>query len=221
MRRAKQPRGMATKASILEGAKEVIAKKGFSAITLDDLLAAAGNISKGKFFHHFKSKDDLFRELLVSAMDERKFLCFDSLLQKCASPSPFDRLMFVMDKVIEWHEEGLPDAMRLCVFATVFFSGSSPEMKRIAERLSKNSAIIEKLIKSCIAEKELPKALNPKLLSLLIPSAAVGGNTVGFLSHERNLTVENLRQLKSMVLLLRTPYPTQQAHKTSRREKSL
>ncbi len=46
------------KAKLLDAALSVIRTKGFSATTVDELCSAAG-VTKGAFFHHFKSKDEL------------------------------------------------------------------------------------------------------------------------------------------------------------------
>src|SRR5262249_31283682 len=46
------------KGKILDAALMVIRAKGYTATTVDDLCAAS-DVTKGAFFHHFKSKDDL------------------------------------------------------------------------------------------------------------------------------------------------------------------
>jgi len=47
-----------TKPNILEAALRVIRTKGYSASSVDDICAEA-RLSKGAFFHHFSSKEDL------------------------------------------------------------------------------------------------------------------------------------------------------------------
>jgi AcrR family transcriptional regulator len=48
---------------LLEAAQKLIAKKGFAAASVEDIAAAAG-YSRGAFYSNFKSKSDLFIELL-------------------------------------------------------------------------------------------------------------------------------------------------------------
>ncbi len=47
-----------SKIKLLEAALHVIRTKGYAATTVEDICQSA-NLTKGSFFHHFKSKDDL------------------------------------------------------------------------------------------------------------------------------------------------------------------
>src|ERR1700752_4980295 len=47
-----------TKTQILNESLNAIFPKGYTATTVDDICQAAG-VTKGSFFHHFKSKQDL------------------------------------------------------------------------------------------------------------------------------------------------------------------
>ena len=55
---SKFPRRPPAKDAILQAAVTLIRQHGYAATTVDQLCAAAG-VTKGAFFHHFKSKDEL------------------------------------------------------------------------------------------------------------------------------------------------------------------
>lgn len=82
------------KEKLLEAAFSVIRAKGYTATTVDDLCAAAG-VTKGAFFHHFKSKD----ELAVAAANhwsEVTGALFASAPYH-AHPDPLDRILGYLD----------------------------------------------------------------------------------------------------------------------------
>ena len=57
-----------TRASLLEGARRVIAAKGFDAATITEITEAA-DVGFGSFYNHFESKDELLRVLVTEAVD--------------------------------------------------------------------------------------------------------------------------------------------------------
>jgi AcrR family transcriptional regulator len=52
-----------TRQNLLEAAYRVFGQRGYAQATVDDVAAAAG-VSKGAVYHHFQSKEELFRALL-------------------------------------------------------------------------------------------------------------------------------------------------------------
>jgi TetR/AcrR family transcriptional repressor of nem operon len=52
-----------TRAALIAAATELIRRTGYTATTVDDICARA-NVSKGAFFHHFKTKDELVEAAL-------------------------------------------------------------------------------------------------------------------------------------------------------------
>jgi TetR/AcrR family transcriptional repressor of nem operon len=85
---------LSAKGKILDAALMVIRAKGYTATTVDDLCAAS-DVTKGAFFHHFKSKDDL---AIAAAHHWSKMT--DALFAAApyhTHPDPLDRLLGYVD----------------------------------------------------------------------------------------------------------------------------
>lgn len=79
---------------LLDAAMQVIRAQGYSATTVDDICRAAG-VTKGAFFHHFKSKEDLAVAAAAhfSQMAERLF----GTAPYREAADPLDRLLGYID----------------------------------------------------------------------------------------------------------------------------
>ena len=58
--RVVQDRAAATRQKLIQGATELIRKKGYVATTIDHICQHSG-VTKGAFFHHFKTKEEIGR----------------------------------------------------------------------------------------------------------------------------------------------------------------
>src|ERR1700709_1328619 len=79
---------------LLDAALRIVREKGFHATTVDELCAAAG-VTKGAFFHHFRSKEDLG---VAAAQHWSKVT--SGLFAEApyhAPDDPFDRVMGYLD----------------------------------------------------------------------------------------------------------------------------
>lgn len=83
-----------TREKLMEAAFGLVRTKGLSATSVDEICAAAG-VSKGAFFHHFKSKDELAAEAGYhwSAVTEPVFEAADYH----APADPLDRVLGYID----------------------------------------------------------------------------------------------------------------------------
>jgi AcrR family transcriptional regulator len=91
--------------AILEATHELLAQKGFVAMTMDDVAQRVG-IAKGSLYQHFKSKEELLAAVLISFMD-RISMFIENLPSK---QSPLDRLKQTYRRAIELRfQQGFPD----------------------------------------------------------------------------------------------------------------
>jgi TetR/AcrR family transcriptional regulator, transcriptional repressor for nem operon len=88
------PQPHESKARLLNAAIHVIRAKGYAATTVDDICHEAG-VTKGSFFHHFKSKDELALATVAQwrAMTESLF----AAAPYHAGRDPLDRLLGYLD----------------------------------------------------------------------------------------------------------------------------
>jgi TetR/AcrR family transcriptional repressor of nem operon len=80
----------ATRIRLLEAARDVIRRKGYTATTVDDICAAAG-VTKGGFFHHFSSKE----ELGIAAVEQ-----FGAMAAELFASAPYANLPDPLDRVL-------------------------------------------------------------------------------------------------------------------------
>jgi TetR/AcrR family transcriptional repressor of nem operon len=108
-----QQRAVATRAAIVSAASELVRRNGYTATTVDGICAQA-QVSKGAFFHHFKSKDEAVEEALgqwdagAAAMEAR------APFQSARSPRA--RVLGYMDLYISVFDN--PALMKSCLAGT-------------------------------------------------------------------------------------------------------
>jgi TetR/AcrR family transcriptional regulator, transcriptional repressor for nem operon len=83
-----------SKRKLLDAAFDLIRTKGYSATRVEDICAAAG-VTKGSFFYHFKSKEDLALEAAAYWSAVTSDLFREAPYH--APPDPLDRLLAYVD----------------------------------------------------------------------------------------------------------------------------
>jgi TetR/AcrR family transcriptional repressor of nem operon len=75
---------------LLDAAMQVVREQGYAATTVDDICQTAG-LTKGAFFHHFKSKEDL----AVAAAEH-----FSQMAERLFGSAPYRELADPLDRLI-------------------------------------------------------------------------------------------------------------------------
>lgn len=184
--------------TIISQAISIVSKNGFNAVSLQEILDEL-QITKGRFFHYFSSKDQFFEQVLDYALKYRPLIDLKSAADKCESSDPFVKLISVITHAIDWHRQGLSEVMRLMSLASLYFANHSEQLEKIRAALIANTTIVRELTWECQQNGQLPRSLNADTFSLLLPSIAIGTNTVTALSGSRDLTVRGLEEFKTML----------------------
>jgi TetR/AcrR family transcriptional repressor of nem operon len=129
------------KTKLLDAAVGVIRAKGYSGTTVDDICQCAG-VTKGGFFHHFETKEDL----AVSAAEHFSSNA-DSLFRAApyqSLPDPLDRLLGYVDFRKAILQGELPEYT--CLLGTLVQEAydTHPPIREACDRgISKNAAMLE------------------------------------------------------------------------------
>lgn len=148
------------KAKLLAAALTLIRTKGYSATTVDELCAVAG-VTKGAFFHHFKSKEDLG----VAAADH-----WSEMTGALFATAPYHDHADPLDRVLGYVafrkallQGAVPDFT--CLVGTMLQEAyeSSPAIRAACARsIGDHAATIEADIEAAIQNRGLKGGMSPE-----------------------------------------------------------
>ena len=109
-------KGEQTRAKILDAAKSLVMSKGFAGTSIDDILKEA-KLTKGAFFHHFKGKADLARELVERyALNDLKMFERFAAEAESRSDDPLEQSILFL-KLFEEYISNSTDPAPGCMYA--------------------------------------------------------------------------------------------------------
>lgn len=112
--------GIATRERILDAAQNLILDRGYVGMTVEHVLESVG-ITKGAFFHHFKSKDDLARALLQRFADKDAQIYSETRERaEKLSDDPLQQMLIFIGLFQEMFD-GLKEPYPGCLFASYLY----------------------------------------------------------------------------------------------------
>jgi TetR/AcrR family transcriptional repressor of nem operon len=183
-----------SKTKLLDAALQVIRAKGYAATTVEDICSQAG-VTKGSFFHHFKSKDDL--ALSATAHWEALTEGFFAAAAYHESSDPLDRLLGYVKFRGAILAGELPDYT--CLLGTLVQEtyATHPEIRAACDRSM--SRHIAELTRDVEAAKKLyaPKARwSAQSVGYFIQSVLQGSFVFAKAKQSPEVVRENLTHLK-------------------------
>lgn len=201
---ARDPAKPDARMKLLDAALSVIRTKGYSATTVDELCAAAG-VTKGAFFHHFRSKD----ELGVAAA-EHWSKTTGALFAQAAyheHSDPLDRLLGYLAFRKALLQGGVPDFT--CLVGTMVQETyeTAPAIRDACNRsISDHAATLEADIELAMRERDMmPSDWTARSLALHTQAVLQGAFILAKAKGEAGIAADSVDHLIRYVTLLFGP----------------
>ena len=197
-------KGAATRERILDTAQAMILDHGYAGVSVDQLISSLG-LTKGAFFHHFKSKRELARTLIQRYSDEGVQLFRDNLARaKKLSGDPLQQFLIFIGLYEELFE-GLTEPYPGCLLASYVMEMQQfdEDMRRIINvEFELSRAELTTLINEISQEYPARSAFDPVSLADGFMAVFEGAFILSKSLQEADITVQQLRHYKNYIELL-------------------
>jgi len=209
-----------TRRAILDAAEALVYEQGFAASSIDTVIDRAG-VTKGAFFHHFKSKAALGLALVQRfAQRDAKILDhFITRVEKLSRDPVQQVLLFAAVFEDELSELGGPHPG--CMFATFCFeAGLFDETTRdvIAEGFRTWRDRLAEKFAAAIAARPPSIEVDPKQLADMATAMFEGGLVLSKGLGEPRVHIEQMRQYRNYIELLFAPPAAPRSRRAGRAE---
>jgi len=159
-----------TKSRILKAGRSLFSSHGCEGTTLDDIITASG-ITKGAFYHYFKTKDLLCQEVLDEVIND-----YHKLVESIAADiEPIDQLRSIIHKIVELNASGHWVNCRLMLRFTTDSHESNPVLlRKVCQFWQWYTNFYEDLIIRCRDQGQLGVQMEAKTLARLLISTMAG-----------------------------------------------
>lgn len=205
-------KGESTRERLLDTAKTLVMDKGFAGTSIDDILKETG-LTKGAFFHHFKGKADLARELVkkYALNDLRMFQDFDKDSRE-HTDDPLEQVMYFL-KTFETYISNSEDPAPGCMYAVYTYESrqfDTDVLDFVSDTLRSWTSIYVRKFQEVMDRYEPALDVTPRQLAEMIVSVIEGGLVLQRAHGDTDTTRRQSEQFRNYLTLL---FPT--ANKTA------
>ena len=168
------PKGAATRAHLLQIAAEVFAERGYAETTMAQLIERSG-LTKGAFYFHFSSKE----QLALAVIEEKQRQWIDSVVQAIgAEPRAFDRLRAVAVALVKVHRDPSAFSVSRLTRDLARVDGVSDVVR---DHMGTWIGLVAGLIKEAQADGDLPETVDAYDLAAVLVATSDGLKDLGAL----------------------------------------
>ncbi|HZA11846.1 helix-turn-helix domain-containing protein [Mycobacterium sp.] len=167
------PKGAATRAFLLQAAAEVFAERGYADTTMSELIARSG-LTKGAFYFHFSSKE----QLALAVIDEKQRQWVDAVQAVVsAEPRAVDQLREVAFALVRVHRD---DPSAFSVSRLTRDLARVPDVDDLVRGHTRAwVGLLAGLIRQAQADGDIPRAIDAADLAALLVAATDGLKDLG------------------------------------------
>ncbi|MEJ8574025.1 TetR/AcrR family transcriptional regulator [Microbaculum marinum] len=201
-----QPAKRDARSKLLDAALSVIRTKGYSATTVDELCAAAG-VTKGAFFHHFRSKEELGVAAAEYWSETTGALFAQAPYHDCADP--LDRVLGYVSFRKDLLEGGVADFT--CLVGTMVQETyqSTPAIRDACERsISGHAETLESDIEAAMRVRNMCPDWTPASLALHTQAVLQGAFILAKAKGGPAIAADSIDHLTRYLQLLFSPATT-------------
>jgi TetR/AcrR family transcriptional regulator, transcriptional repressor for nem operon len=189
-----------SKTRLLDATLKVVRAKGYTATRIEDVCAEAG-LTKGSFFHHFKSKEDL--ALAAAAHWQSRTTEFFATAPYHEPVDPLDRLIAYIDFRRSILTGELPEFT--CFPGTIIQEAyrTHPEVNEACEKIiSGHARTLESDIRAAMRQYGVHGGWTAASLALHIQAVVQGGFILAKAKGDATVAAESLNHLRRYIELL-------------------
>jgi TetR/AcrR family transcriptional regulator, transcriptional repressor for nem operon len=194
------PPAKEARTKLLDAALSVVRRKGFSATSVDELCRAAG-VTKGAFFHHFRSKDDLGAAAALHWGETTARLFAEAPYHAPADPR--ERLLAYVDFRKALLAGPLPEITCFAGTTVQETYASHPAIRdACAETIAAHAATLEEDLAGLIEAHGAPAGLTARSLALHTQAVIQGAFVIAKALDDPAVAADSLDHLRRYLELL-------------------
>ena len=189
-----------SKTKLLDAALHVIRAKGYTATRIEDICEAAG-LTKGSFFHHFESKEDL--ALAAAAYWGDMTGAFFASAPYRALPDPLERLLAYVDFRKAILQGDLPDFTCLVGTMVQEIYDTHPDLREACNKsISDHAATLVPDIEEAMRRRGMQAGWTAESLALYTQASIQGAFILAKAKHGPEIAAACIDHLRRYIELL-------------------